>query len=150
MPFFSTLIALYTTLGDILECNPLSKYEIKEEDREKWEYLKGAKRELRKAANGHEYYYSEGPIAYPDYLDKPSRTMLTSESSRNRTTHVILDPVSKKLRLLTPVECERLDGFPDNWTDTGMPEKFRYFCMGNALVVGVIEIIGGRIRELSR
>lgn len=137
-----------TTLGDILESNPPAKYYIKEEDKEKWAYLKGAKRELRKAANGHEYYYSEGPIAYPDFLDKPSRTMLTSESSKNRTTHVIEDPVSKQLRLLTPVECERLDGFPDNWTNTGMPEKFRYFCMGNALVVGVIEKLGKRIREL--
>jgi DNA (cytosine-5)-methyltransferase 1 len=56
---------------------------------------------------------------------------------------------TQKLRLLTPVECERLDGFPDNWTNTGMPEKFRYFCMGNALVVGLIEIIGKKIAELA-
>ena len=138
------------TLGEVLEENPSDKYNIKDEDLDKWAYMKGSKRELRKAANGHEYYYSEGPIAYPDYLDKPSRTMLTSESSKNRTTHVIEDPVSKKLRLLTPVECERLDGFPDNWTNTGMPEKFRYFCMGNALVVGVIEKLGKRILDISQ
>lgn len=136
------------TLGDILEKNPSKKYELKEEDLDKWAYMKGAKRELRKSSNGHEYYYSEGPIAYPDYLDKPSRTMLTSESSKNRTTHVVRDPDSGKLRLLTPIECERLDGFPDNWTNTGMPEKFRYFCMGNALVVGLIEIMGNRIKSL--
>lgn len=138
------------TLGDILECNPSSKYNIKDNDLEKWAYLKGAKKELRKSKNGHEYFYSEGPIAYPDYLNKPSRTMLTSESSKNRTTHVIEDPISKKLRLLTPIECERLNGFPDNWTNTGMPEKFRYFCMGNALVVGIIERLGKRIIEISK
>ena len=111
--------------------------------------MKGAKKESRKASNGHEYFYSEGPIAYPDYLDKPSRTMLTSESSKNRSTHVVKDPETGRLRLLSPVECERLDGFPDKWTDTGMPEKFRYFCMGNALVVGLIKIMGKRISDLS-
>ena len=83
--------------------------------------------------------FSEGAIAFPDSLDKPARTMLTSESSLNRSTHVIEDPITKKLRLLTPVEAERIQGFDDNWTDTGMPEKFRYFCMGNALVVGVVQ-----------
>jgi len=46
------------------------------------------------------------------------------------------------------IECERLDGFPDNWTNTGMPEKFRYFCMGNALVVGVIEMMGKKLIEM--
>ena len=137
------------TLGDILESNVDKKYYLKDADLSQWEYMKGSKRESRTAANGHSYFYSEGPIAYPDYLDKPSRTMLTSESSKNRSTHVVKDPETGKLRLLTPVECERLDGFPDNWTNTGMPEKFRYFCMGNALVVGLIEIIGKKIAELA-
>ena len=59
------------------------------------------------------------------------------------------DPETGRLRLLTPVECERLDGFPDNWTNTGMPQNFRYFCMGNALVVGLIEIMGKRIQEIK-
>ena len=52
------------------------------------------------------------------------------------------------MRILTPVECERIDGFPDNWTDTGMPERMRYFCMGNALVVQLIEIMGKAIAGL--
>ena len=68
--------------------------------------------------------------------------MLTSEASVNRSTHVVSDKVTGKLRFLTPVEAERLNGFPDNWTDTGMPEKFRYFTMGNALVVDLIEKMG--------
>lgn len=137
------------TLGECLEHNVSEDFYIKKEDEAQWEYMKGAKREKRIAANGHEYNYSEGPIAYPDFLDKPSRTMLTGESSKNRSTHVVRDPESGRLRLLTPVECERLDGFPDNWTNTGMPQKFRYFCMGNALVVGLIEIMGKRIQELK-
>ena len=92
--------------------------------------------------------YREGAMTFPDSLDLPARTMLTSESSRNRSTHVIQDPITKKLRVLTPIECERINGFDDNWTNTGMPEKFRYFCMGNALVVGLIEIMGKKISKI--
>ena len=139
----------YKTLGDILEKNVPESFYIKEEDKPQWEYMKGAKKEKRVTASGHEYNYSEGPIAYPDFLDKPSRTMLTGESTKNRSTHVVMDPETGRLRLLTPVECERLDGFPDNWTNTGMPQKFRYFCMGNALVVGLIEIMGRRLQSIK-
>lgn len=115
---------------------------------EKWNYLKGAKDILRKAGTPHEYHFREGAIAFPDSLEKPARTMLTSEGSLNRSTHVIQDPKSKCYRLLTPVETERINGFPDNWTNTGMPQNFRYFCMGNALVVGLIEKMGMRLNEI--
>lgn len=104
---------------------------------EKWEYLKGAKDILRKAGTPHEYHFREGAIPFPDSLDKPARTMLTSESTLNRSTHVIEDPKTKMYRKLTPIETERINGFPDDWTNTGMPESFRYFCMGNALVVRI-------------
>lgn len=137
------------TLGEVLESGVAESFYIRKEDEPKWEYLKGAKCEKRVSANGHEYNYSEGPIAYPDFLDRPSRTMLTGETTKNRSTHVIKDPETGRLRLLTPVECERLDGFPDNWTNTGMPQNFRYFCMGNALVVGLIEIMGRRLMDLK-
>lgn len=75
----------------------------------------------------------------------PSRTILTSESQVGRTSHVIQDPSTGRLRVLTPIECERLNGFPDGWTNTGMPERIRYFCMGNALVVPLITMIGKSI-----
>jgi DNA (cytosine-5)-methyltransferase 1 len=103
--------------------------------------LKDAKRIPRIKPNGELYYYSEGSIAYPDFLDQPARTLLTSESSVNRSTHLVRDPQTNRIRILTPVECERLNGFPDNWTNTGMPEKFRYFTMGNALVVPLVRKI---------
>lgn len=125
-------------LGEILEDNVDERFYLGE-NLDKWTYLKGAKKIERTSKSGHKYTFSEGAIAFPDPLDRPARTMLTSESSLNRSTHVIEDPTTKKLRLLTPVEAERIQGFDDNWTDTGMPEKFRYFCMGNALVVGVVQ-----------
>ncbi len=112
---------------------------------DKWTYLKGAKKIPRIRPNGEPYTFSEGGMCFPDNLDKPARTMLTSESSVNRSSHVIEDAVTGRLRLLTPIECERLNGFDDDWTNTGMPHKFRYFTMGNALVVPVIEKIGKQI-----
>ena len=87
-------------------------------------------------------------MPFPDNLDAPARTMLTSESGVSRTTHVIEDYKTKKPRLLTPKECERINGFPDNWTNTGMSDKKRYFMMGNALVVGVIEKIGIELEKI--
>lgn len=124
-------------LGQIIQKGVDEKYYLGE-DLAKWEYLKGSKRIERTNKNGHRYIFSEGTIAFPDPLDMPARTMLTSETSLNRSSHVIEDPKTKRLRLLTPIEAERIQGFDDDWTNTGMPEKFRFFCMGNALVVPLI------------
>ena len=132
-----------TLLGEILQKNVDEKfYEPISKKMAKWDYLKGAKKVPRTSANGHEYVFSEGPIAFPDPWDKPGRTMLTSESTLNRSTHVVSDPGTGRLRLLTPVEAERLQGFDDEWTNTGMPDRMRYFCMGNALVVPMITRMG--------
>ena len=129
-------------LGSILQRNVDEKHYIPGDKMAKWTYLKGAKKIPRRSANGHEYVFSEGPIAFPDPWDRPGRTMLTSESTLNRSTHVVSDPGTGRLRLLTPVETERLQGFDDDWTNTGMPDRMRYFCMGNALVVPMITRMG--------
>ncbi|WP_440604420.1 DNA (cytosine-5-)-methyltransferase [Bacillus sp. GB_SG_008] len=118
---------------------------------EELQYLKGPKKEERiSKATGHKYFYSEGGMAFPDDLEKPGRTMLTSEGTCNRSSHVIEDPYTRRLRYLTPVECELLNGFPMDWTNTGMPQRNRYFCMGNALVVGLVEQMGKRILEINK
>lgn len=132
-----------TPLKDILEKDPVDEhYSLRTEDMPRWTYAKGAKREKRQRRDGSQYYFSEGSVQFPESLNKPSRTMLTSESQVGRTSHAVQDPMTGRLRVLTPIECERLNGFPDNWTDTGMPERMRYFCMGNALVVPLIKRIG--------
>ena len=136
-------------LGDILESGVDEKYYLSTEAIEKFRYLKGPKKIERTAANGHKYIFSEGGMAFPDPLDRPGRTMLTSEGSSNRSSHVVEDPETKRLRILTPLECERLNGFPDHWTE-GMSERMRYFCMGNALVVGLIERMAKRILEIDK
>jgi DNA (cytosine-5)-methyltransferase 1 len=163
----------FITLRDILEKNVDKKYYIDESQigksdlykgkrvakksipdtvKKSWKYVKGAKHEIRETAAGYKFNYDEGPIPFPDNLDSPSRTMLTSEGSKspNRISHIIKDPETKKHRVLTPVECEKLNGFNKNWTksdDKGnqFPDSKRYFFMGNALVVGLVEKIGKRL-----
>ena len=136
-------------LRNIREENPVDeKYFLNDKQMEKFAFLKGSKKIPRVKPNGEPYYYCEGSMPFPDNLDAPARTMLTSESGVSRTTHVIEDFKTKNLRLLTPRECERINGFPDDWTNTGMSDKKRYFMMGNALVVGVIERIGQEIENI--
>jgi DNA (cytosine-5)-methyltransferase 1 len=134
----------YTILKDIvLNSGITDEFYINEDDIEKWSYLKGGKKQVRKNSEGFEYNYSEGGMVFPDSLDKPSRTIITGEGgkSASRFKHVI--NTKKGFRRLTPVELERLNMFPDNHTKfEGITDTKRAFFMGNALVVGVIEKIG--------
>jgi DNA (cytosine-5)-methyltransferase 1 len=132
------------TLNDIIidEKDVPKEFFIDKKDLEKWKYLKGAKDEKRKTKDGFSFVYTEGPMIFPDSLNKPSRTIITGEggSTPSRFKHVIKTK-SGKLRRLTPIELERLCMFPDNHT-IGQPDVKRAFFMGNALVVGVIEQLG--------
>ena len=115
------------------------------------QHLKGAKREHRvHKASGSAYYYTEGPIPYPDSLDGPARTISTGEggATASRFKHIIRTD-SGAYRRLTPWELEKLNGFSGVWTDTGMSDSRRAFCMGNALIVGVIERIGAQLAKDS-
>ena len=132
----------FIPLGKILEHDAVDeRYFLKEVDMPKWIYAEGAKHEQRHRRDGSVYWFNEGVVGFPELLDNPSRTMLTSEMQVSRTSHVVKDLQTGRLRVLTPIECERLNGFPDNWTNTGMPEKMRYFCMGNALVINAVKRI---------
>ncbi|HCT0462951.1 TPA: DNA cytosine methyltransferase, partial [Staphylococcus pseudintermedius] len=135
------------TLQEIIEENVDEIYSLSNEQIEKFRYLRGPKKIKRTTKDGHEYYFSEGGMSETDSLDLPARTMLTSEGSVNRSTHFL--NVNNNYRTLTPVEAERLNGFPDNWTDT-MPDRMRFFCMGNALVVPIITRIGNQIEKIEK
>ncbi len=129
--------------------NRVHKSKIPKEILKSWNYVKGAKHEIRETKAGHQFNYDEGGIPFPDNLNSASRTMLTSEGSKspNRISHIIKDPDSGKYRVLTPVECEKLNGFPKNWTKLDkITDSKRYFFMGNSLVVGLIEKMGKRLR----
>ncbi|MFC1961527.1 DNA (cytosine-5-)-methyltransferase [Chloroflexota bacterium] len=132
-------------LKDILidESQVEESFYVPDSQLDKWKYLKGAKNEVRvHQPSGFTYKYTEGGIPFPDNADGPARTILTAEggSTPSRFKHIILTP-SGRYRRLTPIELERLNGFPDNWT-SGIPDTKRAFLMGNALVVGIIERVG--------
>lgn len=132
---------------------PNSLY-LSEDKVDKFRYLKGAKKFERTNSEGFTYTYSEGAMALADSAELPSRTLLTSEGSISRTTHLVED--SKGYRLLTALETERLQGFPDNWTrvklskgkEVVVSDIRRKFFMGNALVIEVVEILGRYIADI--
>lgn len=134
------------TLGNILVDEGFipEDFFISDNDLPKWQYEKGAKKISRVSKEGFEYTFSEGGMAFPDHLDKPSRTMITGEggSAPSRFKHVVLTS-SNRYRRLIPIEMERLNMFPDNHTyHPEVSDGRRAFLMGNALVCGVVELIG--------
>ena len=133
-------------LGDILVDEDFvpEEFFISDEELPKWKYEKGAKKINRVSKEGFEYVFSEGGMAFPDYLDKPSRTMITGEGgpSPSRFKHVVQTP-SGRYRRLIPIEMERLNMFPDNHTyHPEVSDGRRAFLMGNALVCGIVQEIG--------
>ncbi len=147
------------TLGEILqdENEVPDKYFLTDKAKlEKFQYLRGPKKLERTSADGHTYIYSEGGMSPYDDLNLPGRTMLTSEGTVNRSTHFLL--VNNKYRLLTPIEAERLQDFPDDWTaykklEDGtvveVSDKMRMFFMGNALVTEIVRKIGDFIKTID-
>ena len=141
-----------------------------------WIYHKGGKKEMREGTDGFTYKYSEGPVTFPDALDRASRTIVTGEggTSPSRFKHVVkfkptkgqikrlelsssdCNKVREKLglsksywlRRLIPVELEKLNGFPPNHTELASDGK-RAFFMGNALVCGVVERISSILADYN-
>lgn len=146
-------------LGDILEAeeNIPEKYYVTDEKLlEKFKYLRGSKKIERTSVDGHTYIYSEGGMAPTDSLELPGRTMLTSEGTANRSTHFI--EVNGRYRLITPIEAERLQDFPDDWTKyklnsdgevVEVSDRMRMFFMGNALVTGIVKRIADELQNIT-
>ena len=146
------------TLGEILQAEDQvdAGFYINDPDRlEKFQYLRGPKRIERTTSEGHTYIFSEGGMAPYDDLNLPGRTMLTSEGSVNRSTHFL--NINGRYRTLTPVEAERLQDFPDDWTAykkladgsvVSVTDKMRLFFMGNALVTEIVKRIGDGLAKI--
>jgi DNA (cytosine-5)-methyltransferase 1 len=146
----------FATLGDILQKDSEvdESFFIPKDQVKTWQFLKGAKSVERvHKGSGTKYKYAEGAMAFPDLEINPSRTILTGEggTSPSRFKHVIKTK-SGRYRRLTPIELERLNGFPDDWTKfdasgVKVPDGKRAFFMGNALVIGLIERVGKIIAQ---
>ena len=132
--------------GDVIELHT---------ELDKWIYLKGRKAEERTTSKG-KFFYKEGPLSLTDDLNKPSRTIITSEGGPGASRFKHLIQVKGKYRRLHPIELERLNMFPDDHTAFGIADDKevvisparRAFFMGNALVVGVIEKVGLQLKSM--
>ncbi|ANB76318.1 cytosine methyltransferase [Paraburkholderia phytofirmans OLGA172] len=136
------------TLGNVISKTSLvpTSFYVRGESEERWRLAKGAKN-IPRDRNGFSYTYSEGAMPYPDRLDRPARTIITSEggASATRTKHVVRE-ASGLLRRLVPEELEQLNGFPRGFTDReGVSDIARAMLMGNALVVGLVTRIGNAL-----
>ncbi|MFI3130046.1 DNA (cytosine-5-)-methyltransferase [Mammaliicoccus sciuri] len=148
-------LTLSELIQDINEVN--EKYYLSDEAKlEKFKYLRGPKKIERTTTDGYTYLFSEGGMSPFDDLNLPGRTMLTSEGSVNRSTHLL--NINNRYRLLTPIEAERLQDFPDDWTKykktsngeiQEVSDRMRMFFMGNALVTGIVKRIGDGILEVE-
>ena len=88
------------------------------------------------------YAYKNGTI-----IGKVNQDAFTIRSSNPNGVNV-----NKSIRRLTPIECERLQGFPDNWTKTGkelgtISDSQRYKMCGNAVTVDVVEAVAKKIKQ---
>ncbi|WP_202909865.1 DNA cytosine methyltransferase [Mucilaginibacter pedocola] len=147
---YPAFIGACKTLGDILvpALSVDKAFFLDEDIVPRWRFLKASKSvEKRSKKTGEAYTYKCGGMPFPDALDKPARTMITGEggSSASRFTHVI-QTEDGRFRRLMPVELERLNMFPDDFTAEASNAK-RGFFMGNALVVGVVEKIARHLSE---
>ncbi|CAE6906776.1 hypothetical protein R69608_03262 [Paraburkholderia nemoris] len=142
-PFTGNISPL--TLGDVVrKTGPVpTEFYVKSESEANWREAKSAK-SIPREKDGFSYRYSEGPMAFPDPLDKPARTIITSEGggTASRTKHCVRE-ASGLLRRLVPEELEELMGFPRGFTDVPrVSASARAMLMGNALVVGIVTRIG--------
>ncbi|MDO8880545.1 MAG: DNA (cytosine-5-)-methyltransferase [Coriobacteriia bacterium] len=137
-------------LGDVLvpEDQVPAGFYVSDAALSQWRILKDKKAIERVSMAGHKYRYSEGSMAFPDQHTNPARTILTGEggATPSRFKHIIRTD-DGRFRRLVPDELDQLQGFPKGWTDTGMSDRERAFCMGNALVVGLPKRIGKVIRS---
>jgi DNA (cytosine-5)-methyltransferase 1 len=146
----------FASLGDVLQKDSEvdDEFFIPKSQWKAWEYLKGAKSiERVHKGSGTKYKYAEGSMAFPDLASNPSRTILTGEggSTPSRFKHIIRTR-DGGYRRLTPIELERLNGFPDDWTKFDadgkeIADSKRAFFMGNALVIGLVEKVGKVLAE---
>ncbi len=84
-------------------------------------------------------------VAYDEFNDSIGDTHHTLRAGTKQSTGVIM---GSNVRRLTPVECERLQGFPDDWT-AGQSDSTRYKQMGNAVAVPVVEWIIQNIVDVA-
>ncbi len=79
--------------------------------------------------------------------DGGANTLNVFDVGDTRTTHAVVETPEYGVRRLTPVECERLQAFPDGWTEPAVSDSARYKALGNAVTVNAVRWVLGRMLE---
>ena len=152
----------YTLLGDIIVRKAVPKeFYVNSKALKAWKKEKGGYTRTRTTKDGFTYDISFGKMDLYDRLDEPSRTIVTGEggNSASRMKHLIKTSSgwrNIKSRRLIPLELERLNMFPDYFTEEGLeengeeytiPDGRRAFLMGNAMVTGIVARIGKKLLD---
>ena len=111
---------------------------------------------LRSETHGHEPLVMDKSVAFDTYnhsVSDVNQTLKSPQGGVSESIGTVLSP-SMAVRRLTPLECERLQGFPDNYTDIkpkGKPTSDgpRYKALGNSMAVPVMRWIGNRVNKLN-
>ena len=147
-------------LGDIIVKDSVPKeFFVDKEALKRWKAEKGGYTRTRTTKDGFTYDISFGKMDLYDRLDEPSRTIITAEGGKSvsRMKHLIQTSTGKSRRLV-PLELERLNMFPDDFTKFGIDNKGeeynlldtkKSFLMGNAMVTGIVEQLGKKLLDLN-
>jgi len=102
-------------------------------------------------AKGYEEATEGDSINYSNPNSKTRRGKGVAQTLDTTCNQAVID---NKIRRLTPIECERLQGFPDNWTEYGESGKIsdtqRYKMCGNAVTVDVVEAVAKNIIKIIK
>ena len=106
---------------------------------------------LRRETHGHEPIVAQ-PIAFSGQMSNPQTDVDMTQTLQAKNPMAVMQQMA--VRRLTPVECERLQGFPDTYTDIkskgkATPDGPRYKALGNSMAVPVMAWIGKRINEVE-
>jgi hypothetical protein len=105
--------------------------------------FKKSKKSIPRVKNGFEYFFNEGSIQFPNSIEKKSQCLLAAGQGISRTTTYVDN--GNGIRKLSPVECERLQNVPDNYTDN-VSNSQRYKMLGNGWTVDVIAYIFSQMK----
>lgn len=116
------------------------------EDKHNWDTIK-----ISEATKKGYTEAKEGQFVDLAYLNSKTRRGRVGDKAKNFMTQNTCGVVQDfTIRKLTPIECERLQGFPDNYTGGGISNTQRYKCLGNSFTVPVIEHILNFMEGLCR
>jgi len=129
-------------LKDILDQNVDKSLYLSDDEIVRAQFKK-SKKSIPRVKNGFEYFFNEGSIQFPNSIEKKSQCLLAAGQGISRTTTYVDN--GNGIRKLSPVECERLQNVPENYTDN-VSNSQRYKMLGNGWTVDVIAYIFSKIK----